>query len=45
MLGAGDSVPDVRVWTSPREEPKPLRQVLGAGYTLLCFYVWDWSPT
>ena len=45
MLAADDRVPDVRVWTAPREEPQSLREVLGAGYTLLCFYVWDWSPT
>jgi len=45
VLGAGDSVPDVLVWTAPREEPRALRQVLGAGYTLLSFYLWDWSPT
>jgi hypothetical protein len=45
MLGAGDSVPEVQVWTAPREEPVPLKKVLGAGYALLCFYVWDWSPT
>jgi hypothetical protein len=45
MLEAGDRVPEVQVWTAPREESRPLRQVLGAGLTLLCFYVWDWSPT
>ncbi len=45
MLGAGDRVPAVLTWTAPREEPRPLTQVLGAGYALLCFYVWDWSPT
>ena len=43
MLGAGDSVPEVRVWTAPREEAQPLRQVLGAGYAFLCFYLWDCS--
>jgi hypothetical protein len=45
MLAAGDLVPDVQVWTAPREEAHPLRQVLGAGLALLNFYVWDWSPT
>lgn len=45
MLGPGDSVPEVQVWTAMREEARPLRQVLGAGLTLLCFYLWDWSPT
>jgi hypothetical protein len=45
VLGPGDRVPDVHVWASPREEARPLEQVLGTGLTLLCFYVWDWSPT
>jgi hypothetical protein len=45
MLGPGDAVPDVVVWTAIREEGRPLRQVLGAGLALLCFYLWDWSPT
>jgi len=41
VLGPGDSVPDVQVWTAPREEARLLRQVLGAGLTLLSFYLWD----
>jgi len=45
MLVAGDRVPDVRVWISPREEPEPLAKILGAGLSLLCFYLYDWSPT
>jgi len=45
VLGAGDSVPEVQVWTAPRQESRSLAQVLGAGYALLCFYLWDWSPT
>ena len=45
MLEAGASVPDIMVWTAPREEAQPLKMILGAGYSLLCFYVWDWSPT
>jgi hypothetical protein len=45
VLGPGDRVPDVTVWAAPREEAVPLRQVLGAGYALLNFYVFDWSPT
>jgi hypothetical protein len=44
MLEAGSAVPDVKVWTAPREEATPLREVLGTGYALLCFYVFDWSP-
>jgi hypothetical protein len=45
MLEAGSDVPDVRVWTDPREEARPLNEVLGAGFALLCFYLYDWSPT
>ena len=45
MLGPGDPVPDVRVWTAGGKEPEMLREVLGDGLTLLCFYVFDWSPT
>jgi peroxiredoxin len=44
VLEAGASVPDVQVWTAIREESKPLREVLGQGLTLLCFYLHDWSP-
>lgn len=45
MLSPGDRIPDVRVWTAPREDARPLEEVLGAGLSLLCFYVFDWSPT
>jgi hypothetical protein len=45
VLEAGDPVPDVLVWEGPRDEPRPLHDVLGTGLTLLCFYVFDWSPT
>jgi peroxiredoxin len=45
VLEAGARAPDVQVWTSPREEAQPLRDVLGEGWTLLCFYVWNWSTT
>lgn len=45
MLETGASVPDVHVWAAPREESRPLREVLGPGLSLLCFYLWDWSPT
>ena len=44
MLEPGASGPDVQVWADIREEPKPLREVLGDGLTLLCFYLHDWSP-
>jgi len=45
MLEAGASVPDVQVWADVREEPKLLRELLVDGWSLLCFYVYDWSPT
>jgi hypothetical protein len=45
MLGAGDRVPEARVWTAPREDAVALREALaGDGLVLLCFYVFDWSP-
>jgi hypothetical protein len=43
MLSAGDRVPDVRVWTAPREDARLLEAVLGSGLSLLCFYVFDCS--
>jgi hypothetical protein len=45
MLEGGDRVPDALVWTEPGEEAVELRDALGGGLTLLCFYLWDWSPT
>ena len=45
MLEPGASVPEVEVWTAPREQARPLPEVLDGGLSLLCFYVWDWSPT
>jgi hypothetical protein len=45
VLGPGDRVPDVRIWTAPREDARTLNEALGAGLSLLCFYVFDWSPT
>jgi hypothetical protein len=45
VLEAGSAVPHVHVWAAPREEARPLGEVLGAGMTLLCFYLWDWSTT
>jgi hypothetical protein len=45
MLSPGDRVPDVHVWAAPREDARSLKEVLGEGLSLLCFYVFDWSPT
>jgi hypothetical protein len=44
MLEPGATVPDVHVWTAPREEPVLLSTALAGGAALLCFYVFDWSP-
>lgn len=45
MLGPGDSVPDVHVWTALGEDAQALPEALGEGLSLLCIYVYDWSPT
>jgi hypothetical protein len=45
VLEAGGRVPNVKVWTSPREEAKPLTEILGPGFSLLAFYLYDWSTT
>jgi hypothetical protein len=39
-------MPAARVWAGPREEALQLVDALaGDGLALLCFYLWDWSPT
>ena len=45
MLAVGSPVPDARAWTAIGVEPTSLRDALGDGLVLLCFYMWDWSPT
>jgi hypothetical protein len=45
VIESGATVPEVRVWEAPGEEARSLRDVLGPGLSLLCFYVYDWSPT
>jgi len=45
VLQPGDRVPEVQVWAAPREKSVPLSESLGDGLVLLCFYLWDWSPT
>ena len=44
MLQAGDSCPDVVVWTAPREKASTL-ELGGGGATLLLFYLFDWTGT
>jgi peroxiredoxin len=45
MLEPGDTIPDARVWTAPSEGAVHLREALGERLVLLCFYLFDWSPT
>ena len=46
MLAPGDPIPQARVWTEPRKGAVSLADALaGDGLALLCFYLWDWSPT
>jgi hypothetical protein len=46
MLEPGERIPlDARVWKAPREGPVTLAEAIGSELTLLCFYLWDWSPT
>jgi peroxiredoxin len=45
VLQPGDRIPDVRVWSAPREDPVALAAAIaGDGLVLLCFYPFDWSP-
>jgi hypothetical protein len=45
MLEPGSAIPEARVWAAPREGSEQLAVALGNGLVLLCFYVFDWSPT
>jgi hypothetical protein len=45
MLQPGSAIPDARAWAAPREGPEQLATALGSGLVLLCFYLFDWSPT
>jgi peroxiredoxin len=44
MLGPGDPIPDVQVWTTPNEHAS-LREIAAEGPILLLFYLFDWSST
>jgi peroxiredoxin len=44
VLGIGEKVPDVRVWTTPRDSVS-LRELAAEGPLLLLFYLFDWSST
>jgi hypothetical protein len=44
MLATGQEVPNVAVWTAPREQ-STIRELVGAGPALFLFYLFDWSST
>jgi hypothetical protein len=44
VLEAGDRMPDVTVWTAPRET-STTSELLAEGPLLLTFYLFDWSST
>jgi hypothetical protein len=44
MLGVGDRVPQVTVWTAPHER-RSLDELLEDGPALFVFYLFDWSST
>jgi peroxiredoxin len=44
VLGAGDRLPDVAVWTTARRRVT-LSALAAEGPILLVFYLFDWSST
>ena len=44
MLAVGDRVPNVSVWTAPRE-PRGLAELVAERPAFLLFYLFDWSST
>lgn len=44
MLGAGDRIPEARVWLAPRETLS-LEELVEEGAVLVLFYLFDWSGT
>jgi peroxiredoxin len=44
VLEPGDRMPDVTVWTAPRQS-STTRELLAEGPLLLTFYLFDWSST
>jgi hypothetical protein len=44
MLAVGDRLPDVSVWTAPREQRR-LQELVDDGPALFLFYLFDWSST
>ena len=44
MIGAGERIPDAKVWTTPNESAG-LVEIAAEGALLLLFYLFDWSST
>ncbi len=44
MLEVGETIPDARVWTAPREDVG-LRDLVSGRASLLFFYLFDFSAT
>jgi hypothetical protein len=44
VLAAGDRLPEVALWTAPRER-LALRELILERPALLLFYIFDWSST
>ncbi len=44
MLAVGDRVPELALWTAPREQ-RQLAELVSEGPALFLFYLFDWSST
>ncbi len=44
MVGVGERVANVEVWTAPRQRV-PLSELVAEGPVLFLFYLFDWSST
>jgi hypothetical protein len=44
VIGAGERIPDAKVWTTPNESAG-LLEIAAEGPMLLLFYLFDWSST
>jgi hypothetical protein len=44
VLAVGDRLPEVSVWTAPREQ-RGLSELVADGPVLFLFYLFDWSST
>jgi hypothetical protein len=44
MIGAGEQIRDVHVWTGPSERRR-ISELVGDRRALFLFYLFDWSST